>query len=359
MSNSLLKLDIKELKLPKWLSFGAPANSGGGGMKAKYPPVAFEIGASRMSLARLTAEKSQGASLTSFDVIDVPPDLIESDVFKLRIKSPQIFSELVTGALAKEGVKTGAISLVLPDHLARVSLLPFEELPRTRRDVVELVKWKMRKAVPFKVEEAALDYQILPSNGHKGFTLLTVLMPGSIIEEQESIFQAHGIHAGLIDLSSFSLVHLYRSIIEQEVPAGGDFMLLNMCPEFFAVLIFRAGHLIFYRCKTFAADVERRLEDDYRLARREIQGSLVYYQEKLDGKELSRIYTRVVGLEPSRVASLFEGVSVAAVPEVIDVQRAVNISGRLLAMGPERAGEILQRLAPAVGAALGRNGREA
>ena len=44
-----------------------------------------------------------------------------------------------------------------------------------------------------------------------------------------------------------------------------------------------------------------------------------------------------------------------AQPELIDVGRVVEVPGRLTAMGPERSAEVLQRIAPVVGAALGRN----
>ena len=349
-----LSLDLKKLKLPAWLTLGSPAEGGSAGLKAKYPPVAMDMGANRLTLVRLGKDRAKKWKLTSFDLVEVPPDLIDSEFFRVKIKSADRFAALVAGALQKEGVKTSSISMVLPDHLARVALLPFEELPRTRREVMDMVRWKMKKAVPFKVEDAVVDYQVMPGPDGKGYMLIAVLIPNGIVEEHEAIFQKQGIHPGLIDLSSFSLAHLYQPIIEKEVPVGGDFMLLNVATAFFTLMIFREGRLMFYRCKTFSFGGEDSPESRARLVRREIQTSLLYYQERLSGRGLSRVYMRVEGHDPEQVASMFEGAPVAAPPEMIDPGRVVDLSGRIAAVGPERAAEVLQRIAPAVGAALGR-----
>jgi type IV pilus assembly protein PilM len=353
LSGSLLNLDLKNLKLPSWLQFGGPSAGRSGGLRPKYPTVAMDMGIRHLALARLAKEKDRW-TLTSFDQVDVPEDLLESDVFRIRITSAQRYRGLIAASLQKEGVKTDRISLVVPDHMARVALMPFEELPRTRREVTELVRWKMKKAVPFKVEESAVDYEILPGEGGRGFNVLAVLVPVSIIEEQESVFVKQGIHPGLIDLSTFSLLHLYRKVIDAEMPAGGDLLLLNATGAFFTLMILRDGLPIFYRCKTFAFGGEQDVDAAHRLLHRECQASLVYYQERLNGRELSRVYMRLVGHDPVRVASLFHGAPVASPPELIDPRRVVRTTGRVDAMGPDRAMELMQRLAPAVGAALGR-----
>lgn len=362
MSNSLLNIDIKNLKLPRWLTFGAAADSVGGAVRAKYPPVAMELGVGEITLARLVKDKEKKWTLTSYDLVNVPPGLLSNDAFRMQVKSPEQYKSLLAGALVKEGVKTNAISLVVPDHLARVALLAFEELPRTRREVFEMVRWKMKKAVPFKVEDAVMDCQVTPgSNGNgngKGYTVLAVLSPRAAVEEHEAAFQQQGIHPGLVDLSSFSLLHLYRPVIAAEVPADGDFMLLNATPYYFTVMIHRAGRLIFYRSKSAAAE-EAGPDSEYRMLRREVQASLVYYQEKLAGRQLARVYMRSVGQDLPRLASLFEGAPLTARPEAIDARRIVKVTGRIAAVGEERAAEILQRLAPAIGAALGRSGGDA
>lgn len=356
MSDSVLNFDLKNLKFPSWLKPGKPKRSGSA-LRVKYPAVAIDIGASDFVVARLAKEKEKKRwSLSEFEVVTMPPDLVDTDVFHFKIRDSKRFQSLVASAINKNGMKTERISLILPDRLARVSLLSFEELPRTRKEILGLVKWKMKKAVPFKVDDAAVDYEVIPS-ADEGVVVLAILMPQEIVVEHESIFTAQGILPGLIDLSTFSLVHLYRSIIEEEVPADGDFMVLNATGTFLTAMIFRKGIPIFYRCKTFSFGGAHDAETTYRLIHREIQASLLYYQERLEGKQLARVYMALIEHDPARVARLFAEAPVALPPELIDVRRVVDVDGRIDAVEPHRRQVILQRLAPVVGAALGRSGR--
>src|SRR5678815_319110 len=193
-----MSFDLKRLKLPRWLTPGAPAEGTGAGLKVSYPPVAMGITPDHLSLVRLAKDGAKKRALTSWELVDVPPDLVDTELYRVRIKSEGRFRARVAGALQKEGIKTPAISLVLPDHLARVSLLQFEELPRTRKELMDMVRWKMKKAGPFKVEDAVVDYEIAPGPEGKGHTLLAVLIPDTIVAEHEAIFLSQGIHPGLI-----------------------------------------------------------------------------------------------------------------------------------------------------------------
>jgi hypothetical protein len=353
LSNSLLRLDLKTIRLPAWLSLGG-GRAGGAGLRIAYPPVAVDMGTRHVAMARLARDKERKTwSLASFDTVEIPPDLLDTDVFQYRVTDRGRLQALVSDSLGKDGVRPEKISLVLPDHFARVALLPFEELPRTRRELVTMIQWKMKKAVPFRVDEASIDYEVLPGAGG-GHTVLAALMPMAIVEEHETIFSRQGIRPGLIDLSTFSVAHLYRSVIDREVPAAGDFMLVNATGAFLTAMIFRAGTPIFYRCKTFGFGGERDPRSDHRLFHREIQASILYYQERLAGHSLDRVYMRLVGHDPERVADLFADAPVAGRPEPIDVRRVVSVDGRVEGLGAARSHEMLQRLAPAIGAALGR-----
>ena len=357
-SSGLLSFDLKNLRLPRWLTPGSAVEGAGGGRAVAYPPVAVDVGAGELAIARLAKDTDRKWSLTSHEVVEVPHELLDTEPFKPRVKAPDRLQAMVAGALQREGIRTRAISVVLPDHLARVALLPFEDLPRSRRELIELVRWKMKKAVPFKVEDARVDYEVLPGMAADGgvpskYTLLVALIPAASVEEHEALFTNQGIHPGLVDLSSFSLATLYRPVAERDVPSG-DFMMLNATPAFFTAMIFRDGRLIFYRCKPSGPATEGNGEAAARMLRREIQASLLYYQERLRGTSLARVYMRIVGQDPEPVGGAFDQAPLAAPPEMIDVARVVRVGGRVTALGPDRSAEMLQRLAPAVGAALGK-----
>lgn len=345
MSSSLLKFDLKNLRLPSWLGGGGAGP--GAAARVSYPPLAMSLDADSFALVRLAKDrKTKVTKLASQQIVEVPPDLMATEVFQLSLRDVPRMTDLVSGALGRSGGRAEKISLVLPDYLARVALLSFEDLPGSRKEMLGMVRWKMKKAVPFRVEESAVDYEVLPGGGPGNHTVLAVLMPLSIVEEHETFFTRQGIRAGLIDLSTFCIARLYRPVIDLEVPAGGDFMLINATSCFLAAMVFRSGIPIFYRCKTFGFGQEHDAGASLRILHREIQASLLYYQERLEGRNLARVYMALVGHDPDRVAAMFQEAPVDQRPDLIDPRRVVAIDG---AAGHDA----LQRLAPAIGAAIG------
>ena len=50
------------------------------------------------------------------------------------------------------------IALVLPDTVAQVSLVRFEKVPQKVQDLDQLIRWQVRKAAPFRIEDAQLSW---------------------------------------------------------------------------------------------------------------------------------------------------------------------------------------------------------
>ena len=50
------------------------------------------------------------------------------------------------------------IGLVVPDPVAKVSLVRFEQVPARAQDLDQLMRWQVRKTAPFPIEEAQVSY---------------------------------------------------------------------------------------------------------------------------------------------------------------------------------------------------------
>lgn len=347
-----------DLKLPSWVR--VPAWMRGGAavsrprwswLEPRYPLIAFDVEPRSLAMVRAGRRKAD-TYLASYGVEAVPPELIELDFYKAKLTSPDSFRQLVAGVVAREPVKFDRASILLPDSYARVAILPFDELPRSRREALELVRWKTKKSVPFRVEDASIDYTVIPSEG-PGVQVLAVLTPRSIVEEFEQAFEAAGVHVGLVDLSTLSLINLYRDVMSRENARGEEFLLANICASFFTFVVYRGREMILFRTKPAGTgDSGDGGEGALRLLRRELQTSLLYYREKLEGKGLARAYLRVADLEPRAVESIFASEQEVAAVAWVDPRRVVSLDGRFAGEQGERT---LQRLAPALGAAVGRS----
>jgi type IV pilus assembly protein PilM len=88
-------------------------------------------------------------------------------------------------------------TLVIPDAAARVLLLDFDTLPTRRQEALPVVKFRLRKMVPFDVETAAVSYQAMAQKEAHMSVLVTV-MPGDVLAEYEGALREAGYEPGAV-----------------------------------------------------------------------------------------------------------------------------------------------------------------
>ena len=66
-------------------------------------------------------------------------------------------SAAVRAVLAEVG-SPKRVGLVVPDSAAKVSMVKFETVPARAEDLAQMVRWQVRKAVPFPIEHAQVAY---------------------------------------------------------------------------------------------------------------------------------------------------------------------------------------------------------
>ena len=70
----------------------------------------------------------------------------------------------LTRAFERAGLKPPRrAALVVPDSVARVSLLSFETLPSHAADLDQLVRWQLRKSTPFPIDDAQVSHAVAQS----------------------------------------------------------------------------------------------------------------------------------------------------------------------------------------------------
>jgi len=124
-------------------------------LRPPYPPVVLQLEHDGLVLLRLKRRRRGGAlleSLKSRPLESVPASIFESDSIpaeELAARMKELFEV--------SGTRPGRVSLVVPDNLAKISLLGLPERPASRRQLDELVRSKMRRAVPSRLEEASIS----------------------------------------------------------------------------------------------------------------------------------------------------------------------------------------------------------
>jgi len=317
------------------------------GLKPPYPPVALQIGPGEAALVRVRRRRRGLPLLEALRVRPIPEPCIPASIFQPVTGPAEELAARLRELFEHSGTRPGRVSLVLPDNLAKISLLNLPERPASRKHLEALVHAKMRRAVPFKLDEASLAYQILPGAGRDA-AVLVVLVRRSLVERFEKALESLGARTGLVDISTPNLLNLYRDALEGAGSNGADTGLLNCARNYFSLVLVRDGKLIFFRCKTFAIDEAIHHGPNGVLAR-EIASSLSYHREKLGGESVGKIFVRTVTTPFDEVARKLVGLGVRDV-EPLDPQRGVELAEGV-SLDPATA----QHLAPAIGAALGRS----
>jgi len=99
------------------------------------------------------------------------------------------------------------MALVIPDYAVRMAILDFEAFPAKPEDRIRLLQFRLRKSVPFPIEEAQLAHSI--QSEEKGrIEVLVVTVARPILEEYEGIFTDAGFRLGLVQPSSIAALRL-------------------------------------------------------------------------------------------------------------------------------------------------------
>ena len=91
------------------------------------------------------------------------PDLTEANV-----RDRDNVSQSIRDALGKFGGGRGRdVIALLPDAAVRVVFLDFETLPSNRQEAEAVVRFRLKKSLPFDVEKAQVSYHSNPAQGER------------------------------------------------------------------------------------------------------------------------------------------------------------------------------------------------
>jgi Tfp pilus assembly PilM family ATPase len=312
---------------------------------APAPGVAVEIAAGRVSGASLEWRGGQ-AVIAAHAVEPLPDGALVPALNATNTHDRASVATAINRVIEKLG-RPRRVGLVVPDVVAKVSLLKFEKIPPRMQDLDQLVRWQVRKAAPFPIEEAQVSFV----NGQRsadGQELIVSLARRSVIEEYEQLCADAGAYAGLVDLATFNVINAV--LAGRPAPAGGgpagapeeDWLLVNVAADSASIALLRGSHLIFFRNR--AADTDGTLADL-------VHQTAMYYQDRLQGAGFARVL--LAGGAGVRVAADLDQVRqtiedrLTAPVSTVDPRAAVTIADRISA-----APALLDMLTPLVGLLL-------
>ncbi len=197
------------------------------------PAMAFEISEAGIAAARIAAR-------AEVDFRPLKPGVLSVSPLKENVLDADEFAMAVRAMWATQGTrKRRDVALILPDFSTRIAVLDFDEFPSDLKEQLSLVRFRLKRSVPFDVESAAIGYWVQP-NAAKKSDVLVVIAPLEIVSRYESPFRAAGLNPGFVTTSSLAALEL--------APEAGVSVFAKITGRVLTVVVREQGTVKLVRC---------------------------------------------------------------------------------------------------------------
>src|SRR5712692_9382311 len=165
------------------------------------PAYAFELSEAGIASADMTRTPQTGFHPLTPGTVSVSP-------LRDNILMPDELAASVRALAPANGNRRRRdMALILPDYCARVAVLDFDSFPTDAKEQLSLVRFRMKKSVPFDVEAASVGYWAQPAAGGK-VDVIAAVVPIEIVARYEAPFRAVGMNPGFVTTSALATLQL-------------------------------------------------------------------------------------------------------------------------------------------------------
>jgi type IV pilus assembly protein PilM len=231
------------------------------------PAMAFEISEAGIASSRVGPNAALEFRPLKAGVLSVSP-------LKENVIDPDELASAVRSIWATQGSrKRRDVAVILPDYCTRIAVLDFDEFPSDAKEQLPLVRFRLKRSVPFDVEAAVVGYWAQPG-ANKRCDVLSVVAPLEIIARYEAPFRSAGLNPGLVTTSILASLQL--------APEAGLSVLAKISGRVLTVVVRQHGLVKLVRCLEVAS---QELEDIAAV----LLPTFVYVEDNLEGAAESLI----------------------------------------------------------------------
>lgn len=233
-----------------------------------HPSLVVEIAPNRVAAARWGNKRGY---LESFGVEPLPVGAVMASPVDANIPQPDAVASALRRVMSRTHSHGGSVALLVPDSVVRVFILAFETLPRRSDDALPLLRWRLKKSVPFDVDETVVSWMRQESREHK-LEVVTAVARQRIIREYEQIIETLGASVPIVLSSTLASLPLLED--------RGATLFVRLSGRTLTTVIVRNGNICVYRSSELSRDVAS-LEPHSILD--EIFPAIAYYQDTWGG----------------------------------------------------------------------------
>ena len=153
--------------------------------------LACEISAGRVTAARGTPGGVESTSARNISAEAVVPALMGEN-----IRRRDEVKTAVSDVLAAVGIRGKDVLLVVPDTVVRIVLLDFESLSAKKEEAEGVIRFRLKKSLPFDVDKAMISYDV--HRGTAGAKVVVAVALAEVVQQYEDILREHGLQPGVV-----------------------------------------------------------------------------------------------------------------------------------------------------------------
>jgi hypothetical protein len=235
-----------------------------GPQRDERPRVAVEV--SPDGVVAATQSLADHEPVFAFEPLS--PGAIAPGIREANLRNRETVVAGIRSTLEKVIQRNRSVTLILPNAAVRIFVLDFDTLPVAAADVIPVLRFRLRKIVPFDIEDAAVSYQVLSRKDNECRLLITAL-PVAILDEYESAVREAGFEPGAVLPSSLAALEA----LDSPDPVLAAFLSGNSL----TTSITSERDLLLYRRFDLPDETELRIDE----LQRGIAVALAYFEDKL------------------------------------------------------------------------------
>lgn len=157
------------------------------------PKLACEIAADRVLAGRAF---DNGSGLEACAAQELAPGSVVPDLVESNLRQRTAVRDGIERTLGDVAGRTHDVIAIVPDATVRVMLVEFDTLPSDHEEALGVVRFRLKKSLPFDVEKAKVSYHAQKINDEVRVVAAVAL--GSVIEDYEAAFQEAGFNPGVV-----------------------------------------------------------------------------------------------------------------------------------------------------------------
>lgn len=308
------------------------------------PEVAVEIDRDHVGAVRL--EWRGGRAVVAAHAVEaLPAGAVVPGLVASNMPDVGLVGQAVIRVLAQLGGRTQRVALVVPDSVAKVSLLRLEKVPAKAADLREIVRWQIRKSAPFPVEQGVLSVSSGAPLADGGRELIVALAREDVIRQYEQACTMAGAHAGIVDLATFGVLNTVvagggapgssTSPGQGPGPPKSDWLLVHVAGTGITLVVVRGEAVVFFRHRS--EESEGTLADL-------VHQTAMYYEDRLNGTGIAKVWLAGGALPEADAVQRDLEARLGATVERVDPRAAAELVDRI-----GSTPELDDALAPLVG----------